>query len=202
MPGKLTVQSSASSQDYIPRTLNQGICCAGKVQTLLHDVLAGCQGWRCSGCFSSVLFCGITNSWYLFQAGFWFICVSCSDAVLAAGVPTLSSGPPERPPCALQKHDAEHNLSTQLTFTDIPSGMVQLGKEEALIPFPTAVTLLEVGAAEAVSSTVLLGHRSELTNPDCGEQLGLSLTSYTEERRETSAYKGNQAFFESMSPNC
>lgn len=121
--------------------------------------------------------------------------------MLAAGVPVLRSGPPERPPRALQKHDAEHNLSAQLTFTDIPSGMVQLGKEKALIPFPTAVTLLEVGAAEAVSSTVLLGHRSELANPDCGEQLGLSLNSYTKEGRETSAYKGNQAFFESMSPN-
>lgn len=112
--------------------------------------------------FGSVLFCCITDDQYLFQAGFWFICMSRSDAVLVAGVSHAELRPSRwasSSPGALQKHAGEHNLSVRLTFTDIPSGTVRLGKKKVLIPFPMCATLLEVGAAKPVLTIALLGHR-------------------------------------------
>lgn len=99
--------------------------------------------------FGSVLFCCITNDQYLFQAGFWFICMSRSDAVLVAGDSRAELRPSRwasSSPGALQKHTGERNLSAWLTFTDIPSGTVRLGKKKVLIPFPMRATLLEVGS--------------------------------------------------------
>lgn len=80
-PGKLIVQSDRSVH-YLP-TGDLLIQEAADTLKGMHASLAAFQNCSCSGYFSSVLFCCITNDWYLFQAGFWLICTSRSDAVLA-----------------------------------------------------------------------------------------------------------------------
>lgn len=107
-PGKLIVQSYMSARDHIARTLQQGICRDGAVQMLLHAALAASRVVAVKVIsFSSVLFCCITHDWYLFQAGFWFICMSRSDAELAAGDSRAKPRPSRRAsssPRVLQKH--------------------------------------------------------------------------------------------------
>lgn len=99
-PGKLIVQSDRSMH-YLPKG-DVLIRKAGDALKGMHASLAAFQDCSCLGYFSSVLFCCITNDWYLFQAGFWLIVHHAQMQCLLPWAPMQSSDPLDGIPLLLR----------------------------------------------------------------------------------------------------